>query len=159
MFSGTIAENISRFSPAATDEQIIAAARLAGVHEMIQQLLDGYNTYIGDNGQALSGGQRQRIGLARALFGLPAVIVLDEPNANLDSQGEAALLNVLGSLKEAKRTVIIITHKTNVLSVTDHIVVLKNGQVQMSGPRDQVLAAVLNQQNPEVRPKVQAVPA
>jgi len=159
MFSGTIAENISRFSTAATDEQIIAAAQLAGVHEMIQQLPDGYNTYIGDNGQALSGGQRQRIGLARALFDLPAFIVLDEPNANLDSQGEAALLHALASLKEAKRTVIIITHKTNVLSVTDHIVVMKNGQVQMSGPRDQVLAAVLNQQNPEVRPKVQAVQA
>jgi PrtD family type I secretion system ABC transporter len=159
MFSGTIAENISRFSPSATDEQIIAAAQMAGVHDMIQYLPDGYNTYIGDNGQALSGGQRQRIGLARALFGLPAFIVLDEPNANLDAQGEAALLQALAALKEANRTVILITHKTNVLSATDHIIVMNNGQIQTAGPRDQVLAAVLNQQNPGARPKVQAVPA
>ena len=159
LFSGTIAENISRFSQTVSEEQIIAAAKMAGVHEMIQHLPDGYNTYIGDNGQALSGGQRQRIGLARALYGLPSIIVLDEPNANLDAQGEAALLEALTALKEAKRTVILVTHKTNVLSVTDFIVVMNNGQIQTAGPRDQVLAAVLNQQNPAARPKVQAVPA
>ena len=159
LFSGTIAENISRFSPSVTEDEVIAAAKMAGVHEMIQHLPDGYNTYIGDNGQALSGGQRQRIGLARALYGLPSIIVLDEPNANLDAQGEAALLEALTALKEAKRTVILVTHKTNVLSVTDFIVVMNAGQIQTAGPRDQVLAAVLNQQNPAARPKVQAVPA
>lgn len=159
LFSGTIAENISRFKADATEETIIAAAQMAGVHEMIQHLPDGYNTYIGDNGQALSGGQRQRIGLARALYGLPAFIVLDEPNANLDAQGEQALLTALAALKEAKRTVVLVTHKTNVLSATDFIVVMNGGQIQTAGPRDQVLAAVLNQQNPGNRPKVQAVPA
>ena len=159
LFSGTIAENISRFSTSSTEQDIIAAAQMAGVHEMIQHLPDGYNTYIGDNGQALSGGQRQRIGLARALYGLPALIVLDEPNANLDAQGEQALLLALEALKQAKRTVVLVTHKTNVLSVTDYIVVMNNGQIQTAGPRDQVLAAVLSQQNPSARPKVQAVPA
>jgi PrtD family type I secretion system ABC transporter len=159
LFSGTIAENISRFTAEATEASIIAAAQMAGVHEMIQHLPDGYNTYIGDNGQALSGGQRQRIGLARALYGLPALIVLDEPNANLDAQGEQALLTALAALKEAKRTVVLVTHKTNVLSATDFIVVMNGGQIQTAGPRDQVLAAVLNQQNPGNRPKVQAVSA
>jgi ABC-type protease/lipase transport system fused ATPase/permease subunit len=159
LFSGTIAENISRFRAEATEASIIAAAQMAGVHDMIQHLPDGYNTYIGENGQALSGGQRQRIGLARALYGLPALIVLDEPNANLDAQGEQALLTALAALKEAKRTVVLVTHKTNVLSATDFIVVMNGGQIQTAGPRDQVLAAVLNQQNPGNRPKVQAVSA
>lgn len=157
LFAGTVAENISRFSENVSEQDVIEAARMAGVHEMIQYLPEGYNTFIGDSGQALSGGQRQRIGLARALYGLPSLIVLDEPNANLDAQGEAALLAALEALKAARRTVILITHKTNVLTAADYILVMNAGQIQTAGPRDQVLAAVLGQSGE--RPKVQAVPA
>ncbi len=150
LFSGTIAENISRFAQA-EDNEIIEAAMLAGVHEMIQKLPDGYNTQIGDGGQALSGGQRQRIGLARALFRLPAVIVLDEPNANLDTAGEQALVDAFQALKARERTVVVVTHKMNILSSVDYVVVLKDGQIQNAGPRDEVLAKLMG-------PKVVATP-
>ena len=137
----------------------MAAAKMAGVHQIIQNLPQGYNTFIGDNGQALSGGQRQRIGLARALYGLPALVVLDEPNANLDSDGDMALLQALAELRLANRTVVIVTHKSNVLAATDYIIMLNNGQVQTAGPRDEVLTSLRNQQNPNGRPRVHAVPA
>ena len=138
LFSGTIAENIARFSQC-RDEQIIEAAGLAGVHDMIQKMPEGYNTQIGDGGQALSGGQRQRIGLARALFGLPCVIVLDEPNSNLDGAGEEALVDAFAELKKQKRTVIVVTHKMNILSSVDFIVALKGGQIERAGARDEIL--------------------
>jgi PrtD family type I secretion system ABC transporter len=150
LFSGTIAENISRFAQA-EDQEIIDAALLAGVHEMIQKLPEGYNTQIGDGGQALSGGQRQRIGLARALFRLPAVIVLDEPNANLDTAGEQALVDAFQELKTRGRTVVVVTHKMNILSSVDYVLVLKDGQIQNAGPRDEVLSKLMG-------PKVVASP-
>lgn len=151
LFSGTIAENIARFSDA-RDEEIIEAAMLAGVHEMIQKMPDGYNSQIGDGGQALSGGQRQRIGLARALFRLPCMIVLDEPNANLDAAGEQALVDAFAELKKQGRTVIVVTHKMNLLTSVDYIVVMKDGVIQSAGPRDEVLAKMMG---PKVVPPVE----
>jgi ATP-binding cassette subfamily C protein len=148
LFSGTIAENISRFGEQDA-ENIIAAAKMAGVHEMIQLMPAGYNTQIGDGGQALSGGQRQRIGLARALYGNPAFIVLDEPNASLDSDGEAALLTAIQVLRQQRCTLLLITHKTNILAIVDKIMILSGGQVQGYGSRDQVLSKLLG---PRVAP-------
>jgi ATP-binding cassette subfamily C protein RsaD len=141
LFSGTIAQNICRFREA-DHADIIRAAQLAGVHEMIQHMPDGYDTQLGDGGQALSGGQRQRVGLARAVFGAPSLVVLDEPNANLDSSGEEALIQAVRVLKEQGTTVIFITHKTNMLAVADKIVVMDQGTVRMFGERDEVLAKV-----------------
>ncbi|MGQ3674124.1 type I secretion system permease/ATPase [Xanthobacter sp. TB0139] len=142
LFSGSIAENIARFREG-DDEKIITAAQMAGVHEMIQNLPDGYNTQIGDGGQALSGGQRQRIGLARAIYGMPSLIVLDEPNASLDATGEQALMDAVRRLKEAGKTVIIITHKTNSLALCDLVLLMKDGTVQAFGPRDEVLRRLM----------------
>ncbi len=141
LFSGTIAENICRFGEA-EDEKIVLAAQMADVHDMIQRLQDGYNTQIGDAGAALSGGQRQRIGLARALYGMPSLIVLDEPNASLDSAGEQALMSTIARLKEAGKTVVMVTHKTNALSQCDAILVLQDGAVQAYGPRDEIMARI-----------------
>lgn len=143
LFSGTVAENIARFQT--IDEgMVIAAAQMAGVHPMIQLMPEGYNTQIGDGGQSLSGGQRQRIGLARALYGMPALVILDEPNASLDSDGEAALLNTLRSLKAEDRTVILITHKTNILAMMDNILVLNQGKMRGFGERDEIFAKLLS---------------
>ncbi|MGE7417332.1 type I secretion system permease/ATPase [Methylobacterium tarhaniae] len=138
LLSGTIAQNIARFGPV-DDAAVLAAAQLAGVHEVIQQLPLGYNTDVGEGGSALSGGQRQRIGLARAIYGDPALVVLDEPNSNLDAVGEVALAGVLQALKERGTTCVLITHKANVLTLADHILVLKDGTVSKFGTRDEVL--------------------
>jgi ATP-binding cassette subfamily C protein len=142
LFSGTVAENIARFQTI-DDEKVVAAAQMAGVHTMIQAMPEGYNTEIGDGGQSLSGGQRQRIGLARALYGMPALVILDEPNASLDADGEAALLSTLQALRDANRTVILITHKTNILSMMDKILVLNQGSMQAFGDRDEIFAKLL----------------
>src|SRR4029079_9040035 len=110
---------------------------------MIQLLPGGYNTQIGDGGQSLSGGQRQRIALARALYRMPVLVLLDEPNASLDADGEAALIATLQALKHANRTVILITHKTSILSMMDKVLVLAQGQVQAFGNRDEIFAKML----------------
>jgi ABC-type protease/lipase transport system fused ATPase/permease subunit len=142
LFSGTIADNISRFGER-DDTAVVTAARLAGVHDMIQAMPDGYNTQIGEGGQALSGGQRQRIGLARALYGEPVLVVLDEPNASLDSDGEAALVNAISELRNRKRTVVLITHKTNIIAAVDKVLLLSAGRVQSFGRREEVLAKLM----------------
>lgn len=146
LFDGTISENICRFGDA-DPEKIVAAAQLAGVHELILRQPDGYDTVIGSAGGALSGGQRQRIGLARAIYGNPKLLVLDEPNSNLDEQGEKELVAAIQRIKAAGCTVIIISHRTMVLMCVDKILVLKDGTVVSFGPRDQVLAA-LSQPDP-----------
>jgi ATP-binding cassette subfamily C exporter for protease/lipase len=151
LFEGTIAENISRFGEL-DPEKVVRAARRAGVHDLVLHLPQGYDTQIGDGGLALSGGQRQRIALARALYGDPALLVLDEPNANLDEAGDAALIAALRMLKEEKRTVFVMTHRANVLSVSDAVILLANGTVQAHGPRDAVLKALA------LRPVGEAVP-
>lgn len=140
LFAGTIAQNIARFAQVDADK-VLAAAQMAGVHSLILQMPEGYDTRLGDGGAGLSGGQKQRIGLARALYGLPALIVLDEPNANLDEAGEHALLQAIGQLKQLKRTLILITHKPNVLTLTDQLLILREGQLQAYGPTAKVLAA------------------
>jgi ATP-binding cassette, subfamily C, bacterial len=151
LFSGSIAENIARFSDL-DDVEIITAARMAGVHDMIQALPAGYNTQIGEGGFVLSGGQRQRIGLARALYAKPAYIILDEPNASLDADGEAALLSAIQQLRQEGCTVVLITHKTNILATVDKILVLSHGQVAGFGSRDEILSKLLG-------PRLAPVPA
>lgn len=141
LFGGTVAQNIARYGEL-DGEKIVAAAQTAGVHDMILQMPQGYETPIGEGGAFLSGGQRQRVALARALYGDPVLVVLDEPNANLDDQGEAALMKAVVDLKNRGATVFLITHKTNILSLTDKILILANGMVQMFGPRDEVMAAL-----------------
>lgn len=153
LFSGTIAENISRFNDG-DEELVIEAAKLAGVHDMIQGLSGGYNTQIGDGGHALSGGQRQRIGLARALYGNPALVVLDEPNASLDQDGEQALVEAIQKTRSKRRTIVLVTHKANILAVADKILVLNQGQLMLFGPRDEVLQKMMS---PRVVPS-QAAP-
>ena len=138
LFAGTVAENIARFG-VVDNEAVIAAAELAGCHELIQNLPDGYNTNIGDSGQILSGGQRQRIALARCLYRSPSFIVLDEPNANLNSAGEEALLMAIQRLRAAGTTIVLITHKINILSLVDKIMIMGDGMVQAFGSRDEVL--------------------
>jgi len=139
LFEGTIAENIARFGQI-DPEAVVTAARRAGVHEIVLQQPDGYDTHIGEGGRMLSGGQRQRIALARALYGSPALVVLDEPNSNLDADGESALVNALAELKRMKTTVIIIAHRPSILSSIDKILVLNAGVAASYGPRDQVMA-------------------
>lgn len=143
LFNGSIAENIARFNDV-DSEKVIAAAQLAGVHDMILQLPQGYNTLLGAGGIGLSGGQKQRLGLARAVYDTPALVVLDEPNSNLDDQGEAALVSAIQSLKQAGSTVILITHRPSILAVVDKLLLLKEGIPQLFGPRDQVLQSINN---------------
>jgi ATP-binding cassette subfamily C exporter for protease/lipase len=141
LFEGTIAENIARFGQLDA-EKIVHASQRAGVHDLVLHMPQGYETPIGEGGMVLSGGQRQRVALARALYGDPALIVLDEPNANLDEAGDAALLAALASLKEEKRTVFVMTHRLNILGLADSVVVLAGGQIRAFGPRDAVLKAL-----------------
>ncbi len=151
LFEGTIAENIARFGEL-DSEKVIAAARCAGLHDMILRFPKGYDTPIGEAGGMLSGGQRQRIGLARAVYGTPALIVLDEPNANLDDAGEAALMSTVAQLRAAKRTVFLITHRTGAIGAADWLVLLNDGQLVASGPRDAVIAALQQRQQPGHNP-------
>jgi ATP-binding cassette subfamily C protein EexD len=144
LFEGTISENIARFGDM-NPEQVVAAAKMADVHDLILRLPEGYDTVIGATGGKLSGGQRQRIGLARALYGNPVLVVLDEPNSNLDEVGEAALEKALIQLKQKRTTVLIITHRNNVLSKVDKLLILNEGVLAVYGPRDQVIAHLQKQ--------------
>ncbi|WP_430649184.1 type I secretion system permease/ATPase [Bradyrhizobium viridifuturi] len=139
LFADTVAANISRFGEAA-DNEVILAAQLAGVHEMIVRLRDGYDTEVGDGGAILSGGFRQRIGLARAVCGNPSFVVLDEPSSNLDAEGDAALADCIVQLKKAGTTVVIISHRPATIGVVDKILVLREGAVEMFGPRVEIMS-------------------
>jgi PrtD family type I secretion system ABC transporter len=133
LFRGSVGENIARFQDGVEDAEIVAAAELSGAHEMIQKLAEGYGSDVGDGGNFLSGGQKQRVGLARAVFRMPALIVLDEPNSNLDNHGEQALVKCIEALKSAGKTVVLVTHKTNLLSLSDKTLMLVNGTVEKFG--------------------------
>lgn len=144
LFDGTVAENIARFGEL-DPQKVVAAAQMAGMHDLILQMPKGYDTPLGSGGSSLSGGQRQRVGLARALYGNPSLIVLDEPNSNLDEAGEVALAETLRNVKAQGKTIVLVTHRMSTLSVCDKILLLVEGQVKAFGPRDQVLAALSQQ--------------
>ena len=136
LFAGSVAENIARFDAAMSDE-VVDAARRAHAHEMIVRLADGYDTPVGEAGQLLSGGQRQRVALARALYGRPRIVVLDEPNACLDSEGEQALSEAIAGLRAAGATVLLITQRTPVLALADRILVMRDGAIERIGVRQE----------------------
>lgn len=141
LFDGTLAENIARFGKV-EPAKVQAAARLVGVHDFIMSLPQGYDSPVGRDGAMLSGGQRQRVALARALYGDPVFVVLDEPNSSLDEAGDAALANAIAELKRRGTTFVVMTHRTSVLGVADKMLLLRDGQAQAFGPRDEVLAAL-----------------
>jgi ATP-binding cassette subfamily C protein len=142
LFAGTVAQNIARFEPSADANTVIAAARAAGLHDLIVDLHNGYDMQIGEGGASLSAGQRQRLALARALYGDPFLVVLDEPNSNLDSLGEAALARALLHARQQRITVVTITQRPALLNVVDKIMVLSQGSVSMFGSRTEVMAAL-----------------
>jgi PrtD family type I secretion system ABC transporter len=144
LFPGTVSENIARLTDFSSPD-VIAAAQKAGAHEMILKLPQGYDTKLGEGGSMLSGGQRQRIGLARALFGNPKLVILDEPNSNLDADGEAALLQAIRHMKADNATLVMITHKPSLLADIDKILLLREGVIELYGPRDAVLARLIPQ--------------
>jgi len=145
LFSATVAENIARLNQV-DSEKVIDAAKQAGVHDLILNFPQGYDTRIGEGGLVLSGGQRQRIGLARALYNKPKLVILDEPNSNLDEEGEKALLGAWAHLKQQGTTLIVVSHKPSLLAGVDKILMLKNGQLVMFGPRDAVFKKLLEVQ-------------
>ena len=140
LIAGTVAENISRFAEKRNDAALMEAARAARVHDLVVRLPDGYDTRVGEGGVILSGGQRQRIALARALYGDPFLVVLDEPNSNLDAEGERALCEAIADIKRRRGIVVVMTHRTSVLSVVDQVLVMNEGRAQLSGPREVVMA-------------------
>jgi PrtD family type I secretion system ABC transporter len=146
LFDGTVAENIARMSVAPPADAVLRAARAAGAHEMILRLPGGYDTRVGEGGEVLSGGQRQRIALARALYGDPFLVALDEPNSNLDHEGELALHQAVLELKQRGTVVVLIAHRPSVLAVCDNILLLANGTQQAFGPRDEIMRKVMQRQ-------------
>ncbi|AAC07149.1 type I secretion system permease/ATPase [Aquifex aeolicus] len=142
LFEGTVAENIARFGEL-DSEKIIEAAKLSGAHDVIIKLPDGYDTYIGPGGITLSGGQRQRIALARALYGNPRIVILDEPDSNLDEQGEQALYNALIELKKRKVTTIIVSHRIRLLNLVDKIAIMQDGTLKAFGKADIIIQKLL----------------
>jgi PrtD family type I secretion system ABC transporter len=154
LFEGTISENIARFEPDADPDEIVKAARQADVHELILKFPDGYNTTIGESGARLSAGQRQRIGLARALYRDPSVIVLDEPNANLDAEGEAALIKAILATRQRGGTVVVVAHRPSAIAALDTLMMIRDGRSVAYGPRDEVLNKVLARRKPAAAPQV-----
>jgi PrtD family type I secretion system ABC transporter len=143
LFAGTVAANIARFRADVSDADVVSAAQMAGAHDLILRMPKGYETDVGEGGLVLSAGQRQRVGLARAMLGNPAFVVLDEPNASLDSEGEEALLKAIEALKAKGATIVIISHKPSVFRPADKMLVLRDGRVEAFGPRDQVMARMM----------------
>ena len=144
LLNGTVAQNIARFDPEARDEDILEAARMAGIHDMIVRMEEGYDTRIGERGHFLSGGQRQRLGLARAIYRKPFLVILDEPNSNLDSEGEAGLTDAIQYLKDNGSAVIVIAHRTSALAAVDRVLVMERGQPKMIGPKAGVMNKLLS---------------
>ncbi len=145
LFDGTVAENIARFRPGASSEEVIDAARAANIHDLINSLPNGYDTQIGEQGDLLSAGQRQRLGLARALFGQPFLLVLDEPNSNLDAEGDAALSDAVHQAKARGAIVVVIAHRPSAIAAVDKLLFLKNGRQAAFGPKNEVLQQITQQ--------------
>jgi ATP-binding cassette subfamily C protein len=156
LFGGTVAQNIARFEPDAPAEEIVAAAKAAGVHDLIVKLPEGYETQVGDQGAALSSGQAQRIALARALYRDPFLVVLDEPNSNLDSEGDEALTRAIFGVRERNGIVIVVAHRPSAISGVDHVLVMAQGRQQAFGPKDEILSRVL--QRPALPRPLKIVP-
>jgi len=157
LFSGSIAENIARFREA-DPEQVVQAARQAGVHELILRLPQGYDTVLGEDGSGLSGGQKQRVALARALYGKPSLVVLDEPNSNLDTVGESALAAAIAQMKAQGTSVILVTHRSSALAQADKLLVLNEGRLQAFGPSQEVLKALSGAQEQQREKAAPATP-
>jgi ATP-binding cassette subfamily C exporter for protease/lipase len=155
LFSGSIAENIARFSEA-DPQKIVEAAQQAGVHELILRMPQGYDTVLGEDGSGLSGGQKQRVALARALYGNPRLVVLDEPNSNLDTVGEAALASAIAQMKAQGTSVILVTHRSSALAQADKLLVLNEGRLQAFGASQDVLKALAANQEPPREKTAQA---
>ncbi|MDN4035480.1 type I secretion system permease/ATPase [Massilia sp. YIM B02443] len=154
LFGGTVSDNIARFGEVDA-EKVVEAAKRAGVHDMILHLPKGYDTPLGDGGAGLSGGQKQRLGLARAMYGDPALMVLDEPNSNLDEVGEHALVQAVLDMRRRGRTVVLITHRTSIIGATNKLLLLRDGVAQAFGPTEQVMAA-LQEANQKAQAQAQA---
>ncbi|MFD0390157.1 ATP-binding cassette domain-containing protein [Tistrella bauzanensis] len=157
LLAGSVRDNIARFGDA-DDALVIQAAERAGAHDMILALPQGYDTRVGDGGIGLSGGQRQRIGFARALYGDPAIIALDEPNSSLDNDGEQALVIALKRLRTEGRTVLIVAHRTGILGLSDRLLVLREGRVHMYGPTAEVVKALSTPRAEGGRPRPRPIP-
>lgn len=154
LFDGTLAENIARFGDL-DRSKVKEAATAVGLHDYITSLPQGYDSPVGSDGAMLSGGQRQRVGLARAIYGAPVFVVLDEPNSSLDEAGDAALASAIAELKARGTTFVVMTHRTSVFAVADKMLVLSDGQMQAFGPIKDVIAAI-NKANAEAQAKAQA---
>ncbi|MEM7215408.1 MAG: type I secretion system permease/ATPase [Pseudomonadota bacterium] len=152
LLAGTVAQNIARFEPGASDETIVAAAKLAGVHELILKLPGGYSTNLGSEDVLLSGGQAQRIALARAVYGIPKLVVMDEPNAHLDMEGDAALTRAIAELRKAGSCIVVMAHRPSAIAAVNKLLMLKDGKQVEFGPKDEVLAKVIKQsKKPDLR--------
>ena len=143
LLAGTVAQNIARFEPEPDNEAVIAAAKAVGVHDMIVRLPSGYDTQIGEQGSALSAGQAQRIALARAVYRDPFLVVLDEPNSNLDSEGEEALTRAILGVRERKGIIVVVAHRPSAIAGVDRLLMMSQGRAQAIGPKDEVLSKVL----------------
>ncbi len=158
LFDGTIAENIARFAKDPASEAVLAAAKAAGFHDHVVAMPDGYNTRIGQGGAHLSAGQRQRVGLARALYNNPFLVVLDEPNANLDAEGETAVVEAIKAVRARNGIAIVVAHRPSAVAAVDMILAMKGGDVVAFGPRDEVLAKTVQNAkviaHPSSRPDV-----
>ncbi|MFL7962360.1 type I secretion system permease/ATPase [Pseudomonas kielensis] len=157
LFSGSIAENIARFREA-DPQKVVAAAQQAGVHELILRMPQGYDTVLGEDGSGLSGGQKQRVALARAMYDRPSLVVLDEPNSNLDAAGEAALASAIAQMKAQGTSVVLVTHRSSALAQADKLLVLNEGRLQAFGPSQEVLRALSGQSEAPQRDRPQATP-
>lgn len=152
LLDGTVADNIARFDPDADSKMIFRAARAAGIHDLIVRLPNGYQTQIGPSGQSLSAGQRQRVALARALYGDPFLVVLDEPNSNLDAEGEEALMKAIVKVRERGGIVVIVAHRPSVLQAVDMVGVVQGGKLVSYGPKEEIIKVPANTQEKPLRP-------
>jgi len=159
LFAGTVAQNIARFESDAPSDAVIAASQAAGVHDMIVRLPEGYDTQIGESGAVLSAGQRQRVALARALYRDPFLVVLDEPNSNLDADGDKALAQAIMKVRSRGGIVVVVAHRPSALAGVDQVLAMVNGKVHAMGPRDEVLAKLFGPQQPQQQPATAGVPA